>query len=80
MKNDSNKLSLDRPAAYQIKVPGHLDKSWTYLVDELTIAVDYDEGGLPITLPGALKFSRFTPSRILKARSRLNMRAPTCHR
>jgi len=28
MKRDIHKLTLSRPATYQIKVPGHLDASW----------------------------------------------------
>lgn len=28
MKKDKQKLTLDRPVTYQIKVPGALDKKW----------------------------------------------------
>lgn len=43
------KLTLDRPAAYQIKVPGELDDSWADWTGRMTIAVDCDDNGLPIT-------------------------------
>jgi hypothetical protein len=43
------KLTLDRPAAYQIKVPGELDDSWADWIGRMTIAVDCDDNGLPIT-------------------------------
>jgi len=43
------KLTLDRPAAYQIKVPGELDESWSEWTGRMTIAVDCDDNGLPIT-------------------------------
>jgi hypothetical protein len=29
MEEAERRLSLDRPATYQIKVPGHLDESWS---------------------------------------------------
>jgi hypothetical protein len=29
MKKVKQKLTLDQPAIYQIKVPGHLDESWS---------------------------------------------------
>ena len=29
MKAVKQKLTLDRPATYQIKVPGYLDESWS---------------------------------------------------
>ena len=29
MKKVGQKLSLDRPATYQIKVPGHIGESWS---------------------------------------------------
>ena len=55
MNEDRHKLSLDRPAAYQIKVPGHLDERWSDWAGEMTISVDCDQKGLPITtLTGSL--------------------------
>ena len=42
-------LSLYQPATYQIKVPGHLDESWTDWGSEMSISIESDEDGLPIT-------------------------------
>ena len=39
------KLSLDRPATYQIKVPGELDESWINWSGELTIRIEQSEQG-----------------------------------
>jgi hypothetical protein len=44
------KLSLDRPATYQIKVPGELDESWSDWVGGMTITVESEEGSPPITI------------------------------
>jgi hypothetical protein len=55
MINDSvpnkagEKLSLDRPATYQIKVPGHLDESWSDWVGGMTITVEREGEGPPVT-------------------------------
>lgn len=55
MKKVNHKLSLDRPATYQIKVPGHLDARWAEWVENMTIAVDCEENGRPVTtLTGAM--------------------------
>ena len=43
------KLTLDRPAAYQIKVPGFLDARWSDWDDELTVGFGY-ELDQPITM------------------------------
>jgi hypothetical protein len=43
------KLALDQPATYQIKVPGHIGPSWSDWVGGMTIAVERDDDGLPIT-------------------------------
>jgi hypothetical protein len=40
MKTENRKLTLDQPAAYEIKVPGNLDDSWSDWADGLTITVD----------------------------------------
>ena len=39
------KLSLDRPATYQIKVPGELDESWINWSGELMIRIEQSEQG-----------------------------------
>ena len=55
MKGVKQKLTLDRPATYQIKVPGHLDASWSDWAGGMTISVACEEGGTPVTtLTGAV--------------------------
>jgi len=40
MKQDEQKLTLDLPAIYQIKVPGHLDASWVDWAEDMTISLE----------------------------------------
>ena len=55
MKNAKQKLTLDQPATYQIKVPGELDESWSDWVGGMTITVESEGDGPPITtLTGSL--------------------------
>ena len=55
MKRDNKKLTLDRPATYQIKVSGHLDKSWSDWVGRMKIPAETDDDGRPVTtLTGTL--------------------------
>ena len=49
MKNRRQKLTLDRPATYQIKVPGELDESWSAWVGGMTIAVESEGESPPVT-------------------------------
>jgi len=49
MKNPKHKLTLDRPATYQIKVPGHLDEGWSDWVGGVKVSVESDAAGLPVT-------------------------------
>ncbi len=49
MKKTKQKLTLDRPATYQIKVPGHLDESWSEWAGGMTVTVGSDDDGLPVT-------------------------------
>ena len=49
MKKVKQKLTLDRPATYQIKVPGHLDEGWSEWVGRMTITVESEADGPPIT-------------------------------
>jgi hypothetical protein len=49
MKKIKQKLTLDRPATYQIKVPGHLNESWSEWVGGMTVTVGSDDDGLPVT-------------------------------
>ena len=50
IKKAKQKLSLDRPATYQIKVPGHLDESWSDWAGGMTITVEREGDGSPITI------------------------------
>jgi hypothetical protein len=49
MKKTKQKLTLDRPAIYQIKVPGHLDESWSEWVGGMTVTVESDRVDLSVT-------------------------------
>ena len=49
MKEVNQKLTLDRPATYQIKVPGHLDESWTEWAGGMTITVEREGDDLTVT-------------------------------
>jgi len=44
-----NKLTLHRPAIYQIKIPGTLDTLWVDDVSSLRITVEENSAGQPIT-------------------------------
>ena len=50
MEESRRKLSLDRPATYQIKVPGCLEQSWTEWTGEMTITIDKDEDGASVSI------------------------------
>ena len=49
IKENKKKLTLDRPATYQIKVPGELDKRWLDWNKDMTIVVKSEDDGPPIT-------------------------------
>jgi len=49
MNEFKQKLTLDRPAAYQIKLPGHLSQSWSEWVGNMTITLEREGDGSPIT-------------------------------
>jgi hypothetical protein len=49
MKEVKKKLSLDRPATYHIKVPGELDASWSDWAGGMTITVESEGEGPPVT-------------------------------
>ena len=42
-------ITLDRPATYQIKVPGELDESWSDWIGGMTITVESEGRGPPVT-------------------------------
>ena len=55
MKVIHQKLHLDQPATYQIKVPGRLDENLSDWVEGMTIMVKREDNGPPITtLTGVL--------------------------
>jgi hypothetical protein len=55
MKAIRQKLTLHRPAVYEIKVPGELDESWSDWAGGMTIAVESEGEGPPVTtLTGVL--------------------------
>ena len=47
MKGTKQKLTLDRPATYRIRVPGELDESWTDWDGKMTVTVESE--GPPVT-------------------------------
>ncbi len=49
MKEIKQKLTLDRPATYQIKVPGHLNESWSEWAGGMTITLESGGDGPPTT-------------------------------
>ena len=50
MKKVKRKLTLDRPATYQIKVPGHLETCWSDWDERLAITAETDDDGWPVTI------------------------------
>ena len=49
MKEAEMRLTLDRPATYQIKVPGLLDESWSDWVGGMKITTESVGDGPPVT-------------------------------
>jgi len=49
MKAHKLMLTLDRPATYHIRVPGQLDESLADWSGGLTITVESERDGLPVT-------------------------------
>ena len=49
MKNVKQQITLDQPAIYQIKVPGELDESWSDWIQGMTMAVESEGEGPPVT-------------------------------
>jgi hypothetical protein len=49
MKEPRQKLTLDRPATYQIKVPGQIDESWSDWIGGMTISVESEGYGHAVT-------------------------------
>lgn len=49
MSEVKQKLTLDRPATYQIKVPGYLDESWSEWAGGMVVTIESNRDGLPVT-------------------------------
>ncbi|MGD2177895.1 MAG: hypothetical protein PVG71_08755 [Anaerolineae bacterium] len=49
MKPAKPEPTLSEPARYQIKVPGHIDETWSEWVGGMTITVEGEEKGPPVT-------------------------------
>jgi len=49
VKEVKQKPSLDRPATYQIRVPGELDGSWSDWAGGMKITVESEGEGPPVT-------------------------------
>ena len=43
-------LTLDRPARYQINVPGELETERLGFIQEMTVTVDEDQNRMPVTI------------------------------
>jgi hypothetical protein len=50
MRKAKQKLTLDRPVTYQIKIPGFLDESWLELAEGMTMAVENEDVGYLLTI------------------------------
>ena len=50
MKEVKQKLTLDRATTYQIKVPGELSKNWSDWTGGMTITVECERSGKPVTI------------------------------
>ncbi len=50
IKKSKQKLTLAGPATYQVKVPGHLNESWSEWAGSMTITVESEGHGSPITI------------------------------
>lgn len=50
MSNDKPKLTLYRPVTYQIKVPGALDPLWVGDTGSLSVVVEENVSGQPISI------------------------------
>jgi hypothetical protein len=49
MKEMVQRLTLDRHAVYEIKVPGELDEGWTDWDGKMTVTVESEGEGPPVT-------------------------------
>ena len=55
METVKPRLTLDRPATYQVRVPGEIGESWSDWAGGMTISVESEGDGPPVTtLTGTL--------------------------
>ncbi len=47
---NTTQLTLDRPARYQIKVPGELETERLGFIQEMKITVDMDQNEMPVSI------------------------------
>jgi hypothetical protein len=50
MTSTRQKLTLDSPRIYEIRVPGELDESWADWNGKMTVTVEREGDGPPITV------------------------------
>ena len=50
MNRVKQKFTLDRSVTYQIKVPGELGESWSDWVGDMTLTVNCEGDGPPVTV------------------------------
>lgn len=50
MRDGKQKLTLDQPVTYQIKVPGELDENWVDLVENTQVLVEHGEDGQAVSV------------------------------
>ena len=50
MNPSDESLSLDRPACYEIRIPGELDERWTDWISSMNIRLETRESGKIITV------------------------------
>jgi len=50
IEKGKQKLTLDQPVTYQIKVPELLDEGWSDLAGAMTVMGERDDDGLPVTI------------------------------
>jgi len=49
MKDANQKPTLDQPVTYQIKVPGEIGESWSDWAGKMTITIEREGDGPPVT-------------------------------
>jgi hypothetical protein len=55
IEQPKQKLTLDRPTTYQIKIPGDLETSWSDWTEGMAVTADTDPQGFAVTtLTGSL--------------------------